>query len=120
MLNLARNLFPVYYKMYQGQTEIIDEWGNKTGSFTPQYGDIKVAYMSASPNKGSSEAEMFGTLDEYDRTMCTANTDCPIDTDSILWMDGHPTAEPHNYIVVKRAPWKNSIAYAVKKVDVSG
>lgn len=119
MFNLSRNTFPVYYKLYQGQTEIVDEYGNKTGSFKPIHGELQTAYLSVSSNKGRAEEEMFGTLDEYDRTMTTADTNCPINEDSVLWLDGQDTTQPHNYIVTKRAPWKNSISFAVKKVDVS-
>lgn len=118
MFNLARNTFPVYYKLYQGQTEIIDEWGNKTGSFAPVYGILQTAYLSVSPNRGTAETEMFGTLDEYDRTMSTADVNCPINEESILWLDGQSTDSPHNYVVTKRALWKNSVSFAVKKVDV--
>lgn len=119
MQDLRRNLSPVFYKMYTGQTEIIDEYGNHTGSWKPGYGELKAVKLSVSPNRGSAESEMFGTLDDYDRTMTTADTECEIDEDSILWLDGIPTDGPHNYFVKKRAPWKNSVAYAVKKVEVS-
>lgn len=50
--------------------------------------------------------------------MTTADTTCPIDENTVLWLDGASTDEAHNYIVKKRAPWKNSVAYAVKKVTV--
>ena len=119
MFRLARNDFPVQYKMYLGQTEIVDEYGNKTGSFTPAYTEIKTAYLSVSPNKGNAEAEMFGTLTDYDRTMTTADTSCEIDEDSVLWLDGADTNGPYNYIVKRRAPWKNSVSFAIKKVEVS-
>lgn len=119
MFNLARNTFPVYYKMYLGETEIVDEYGNNTGSPIPSYGELQTANLSISPNKGASESEMFGSLDDYDRTMTTADTSCPINEDSILWLDGADTTKAHNFIVKKRAPWKNSISFAIKKVDVS-
>lgn len=119
MFDLARNTFAVYYKNYLGNVEIIDEYGNKTGSFIPQYSDIQKIYISISPNKGTSESEMFGSIDEYDRTMTTADTSCPIDEETILWIDGKDIDSPHNYYVKKRAPWKNGISYAIKKVDVS-
>ena len=118
MLNLMRNLFPVNYKMYLGETEIIDDYGNKTGSFTPTYSDLRTVYLSVSPNKGSAESEMFGTLEDYDRTMTTADTSCEIDEDSILWLDGADTQKAHNYIVKRRSTWKNSVSFAIKKVDL--
>lgn len=120
MRNLRRNLSTVFFKLYEGQGEIVDGWGNLTGSPVNKYGELQTARLCVSPNKGSSEAEMFGSLEDYDRTMTTADTACPIDENAILWLDGADTAGPHNYIVKKRAAWKNSVAYAVKKVTVSG
>ena len=119
MLNMARNQFPVYYKQYLGKEEIVDANGYRTGSFTPAYGELQTAYLSVSPNKGTAEAEMFGSLDNYDRTMTTADTTCDINEETILWLDGADTSGPHNYVVERRAPWKNSISFAIRKVDVS-
>ena len=118
MNNLRSNLSVVYFKRYQGQTEIKDEYGNATGSFQPEYGPLQSAQLCVSANKGTSEADLFGTLEDYDRTMTTAETSCAIDENAILWLDGQSTDGPHNYVVKKRAPWKNSMAYAVKKVTV--
>lgn len=120
MRNLRRNLTTVPFKLYEGQEEIMDEYGNATGSFAPKYGELQTARLCVSPNKGSSEAEQFGSLEDYDRTMTTADADCAIDENAILWLDGADTASPHNYLVKKRAPWKNSAVYAVKRVTVSG
>lgn len=119
MRDLRRNLSTVYFKLYEGQEEIVDEWGNPTGSPVNKYGPMQTARLCVGPNKGSSEAEMFGSLEDYDRPMTTADTSCLIDENSILWLDGQPIDGPHNYIVKKRAPWKNSVAYAVKRVTVS-
>lgn len=119
MRDFRRNLSTVSFKLYEGQEELVDEYGNATGSFMPKYGSIQSALLCVSPNKGSSETDMFGSLEDYDRTMSTADVSCAIDENSILWLDGQPVSGPHNYIVKKRAPWKNSIAYAIKRVAVS-
>ncbi len=119
MMNLARNLFPVHFKLYLGKEEIIDEYGNRTGTYKTSYGDLQTASLSVSPSKGTAEAEMFGMFDDYDRTMTTADTTCEIDENTILWLDGADTTKAHNYIVKRRAPWKNSIAFAVKKVEMT-
>ena len=119
MRNLRRNLSVVSFKLYGGQEEIVDEYGNVTGSFVPKYGSLQTARLCVSPNKGSSESDMFGSLEDYDRTMTTADTACQIDENTILWLDGNPADGPHNYIVKKRAPWKNSVAYAIKRVTIS-
>ncbi len=119
MRSLLRNQQPVFFKLYEGEEEIIDEYGNPTGSYMPKYSNLKSAMLCVSPNKGSSEVEMFGSVEDYDRTMTTADTNCQIDEDSILWIDGVDTNGPYNAIVKLRAPWKNSISYAIQTVTVS-
>lgn len=119
MRSLLRNQQPVFYKLYKGQEEILDEWNNPTGSFLPIYSELKSAMLCVSPNKGNSEVEQFGPLEDYDQTMTTADTTCEIDEDSVLWVDGADTDGPYTHIVKRRAPWKNSVQYAIKKVEVS-
>lgn len=119
MRSLLRNQQPVFFKNYLGEQEIIDENGNFTGLYAPTYSELKSAMLTVSPNKGSSEVEMFGSLEDYDRTASTSDTSVEIDEDSILWVDNADTDGPHNYIVKLRAPWKNSVTFALKKIEVS-
>ena len=119
MRSLLRNQQPVFYKLFEGEKEIIDQYGNSTGSYAPVYGELKSAMLSVSPNKGSTEVEQFGTLLNYDRTMTTADINVLIDENTVLWLDGADTNGPWNYVVTKRAPWKNSIQFAVSRVNVS-
>lgn len=119
MRSLFRNQQPVFFKLYEGQEEIIDMYGNPTGSFVPVYSELKSAMLCVSPNKGSAEVEQFGTAEDYDRTMTTADANCPIDENAVLWVDGADTEGPWNYIVKMVGRWKNSAQYAIKKVKVS-
>ena len=119
MRSLLRNQQPVFFKTYEGQEEIIDEYGNPTGSYLPIYSALKSAMLCVSPNKGNSEVEQFGSLEDYDRTATTSDTTCQIDEDSVLWVDGADTDGPYTHIVKKKAPWKNSIQFAIKRVTVS-
>ena len=117
--SLLRNQQPIFFRNLTGQEEILDEFGNSTGSFIPIYSGLKSAMLCVSPNKGNSEVEQFGSLEDYDRTATTADTFCEIDEDSVLWVDGADTDGPYNYIVKRRAPWKNSVQFAIKRVTVS-
>lgn len=119
MRDLKRNTQKVYFKLYLGDQEIIDQYGNATGSYVPVYSDLMEADLVVSPNKGAAETEQFGSLLDYDRTMTTANTSVLIDENSVLWVDGADTEGPWNYEVKKRAPWKNSIQFAISQVTVS-
>lgn len=113
------NTQPIFFKNLVGMEELVDEFGNSLGSYLPIYSALKSAMLCVSPNKGNSEVEQFGSLEDYDRTATTADTACQIDEDSVLWVDGADTNGPYNYIVKRKAPWKNSIQYAIKKVSVS-
>ena len=119
MLSLARNQSLVFYKQYLGQTEVTDQYGTKLGVFEPSYGELKSAMLCVSPAKGDVSNEPFGSLIDYDKSMSTSDTSCDINEDSILWIDGADTSGQYNYYVKKRAPWKNSILFAIKEVDVS-
>lgn len=118
MRSLRRNQQPVFYRRLEGQEEITDQYGNPTGSYLPVYGELKSAMLTVSPNKGDSEIEMFGSLEAYDRTMSTADTRVDIDEYSVLWVDGADTDGPYNAVVKRRAPWKNSISFAIQHVTV--
>lgn len=117
--NFMDNCQPVFYKLYIDSEEIIDQYGNPTGSVIPIYGELKSVMLCVSPNKGSSEVEQFGSTEDYDRTATTADPHCPIDENAVLWVDGADTEGPWNYIVKQVAKWKNSAQYAIKKVKVS-
>ena len=57
----------------------MDEYGNLTGSPVPEIRRIADRFfLTVSPNKGDASIEPFGTLTDYDRTMSTADTTCPI------------------------------------------
>ena len=117
--NLQINTQPVFFKLFEGQQEIVDEYGNSTGIYAPQYSELMATRLVVSPNKGTSESDQFGSFADYDRTATTADTRCLIDEDTILWVDGADTDGPHNYIVKKVARWKNSIQFAIAEVKVS-
>lgn len=118
MRNLRRNQTAIYYKNYIGEDEIIDEYGNATGSFEKKYGGLKKIDISVSGNIGTSEYQTFGKNLDYDRTLSTSDMSCDIDENSILWLDGADTGKPHNYIVKKRSPTINQIQFAIKQVNV--
>lgn len=118
MRDLKRNTQKVYFKKYLGEQEILDQYGNLTGSRLPVYGELMEENLVVSPNKGATEAEQFGSLMSYDRTMTTANTKTMIDESSVLWIDGADTNGAWNYEVKKRAPWKNSVQFAISQVTV--
>lgn len=119
MRDLKRNTQKVYYKLYLGEQSVIDQYGNESGSHVPVYSDLMAADLVVSPNKGAAETEQFGSVLSYDRTMTTSDVNVLIDENSVLWVDGADTSGAWNYEVKKRAPWKNSVQFAISQVNVS-
>lgn len=119
MTDCKRNQQTIYYSLYQGTTDILDSDGNNTGEKTKLYSDPKKLKISLTGGTGNVVVETFGNDDQVNRAMVTHNTKCPIDKDSILWIDVL-TTDPYNYIVTRKAKSINSIVYGIKQVDVNG
>lgn len=147
MKTLKRNESPLWYCLYSGKTELVDEYGNSTGQYALSYGQPTQMYANISPATGHSSTEIFGSLENYDKVIVTAWLDCPINENSVLFIDKAPdmTSVPTyelteiptyvpffvevsassvsvptpDYIVRGVAKSKNFISIAVKKVKVS-
>lgn len=115
MRTLERNKRPLYYALYLGEVENVDANGHLTSERTPTYGNATKLDCNVSASAGSDIVEAFGGFTNYTRTITVANTNCPMDENSIVWF-GVSTTEPHNYIVTKKADSKNGILYALLKV----
>lgn len=84
-------------------------------------------YMEAniSAETGKAQTEMFGADANYDRVIVTDEINCPIDENSVLWVDKEPEYDEDDlptgwdYIVKRVANPLDSKSYAIKRVDVS-
>ena len=65
-----------------------------------------------------SNTEQFGNLENYDKVIVTSDMSCPIDEDTVLWIDETDTSQPYDYIVKRVSRSKNGISIAVAKVEV--
>lgn len=100
--------------------------GNSERGFgqRPIYGDAVALKANISPATGTTSAEQFGNNVEYDKVIVLDNPNCPVDENSLLFVDVEPTKN-HNgdyvndYIVKKVARSLNSVSIAISKVKVS-
>ena len=115
---LERNKQFIRYRLHMGQEEIIDDYGNATGQFTPLYGDLVTTRANVSAAKGEVSTQPFGESENYDKVVMIDDANFPIDERSVIWID-HLDGDAHDYIVKKVARSLNSVAYAVSKVNVS-
>ena len=121
---LNRNTRTIYYRLYEGQKDVLDEDGNKTGEKTVAYSEPKELRCSVSPASGKTQIEMFGNLDSYDKAVVTDDVNCPIDENSVLFVDKSPEEDADgnplpDYRIRKVAKSLNCISYAISKVTVS-
>lgn len=130
---LVRNKCSFYYALYNGQTELIDEYGNVTGQYSVSYTDPKRMDGNVSAAQGEVQSRQFGDSVVYDKVIILDDPTIPIDEYAILWVDAPPeltedghlvlkddgsVKTPHDYIVRKVAPSLNSVSIAISKVAV--
>lgn len=123
MHTLARNKTTIWYALCTGKTELVDEYGNRTGQYELTYSEPQAAAMNIRWNDGAVRLEGFGLNDSGKRRMVTDDMNCPIAIDSILWIGIEPNAlgtVPQNYVVVG-SPQKslNHIVYIVEECNAS-
>ena len=119
MRSLARNKQKLHYALLVSRTEIIDADGNKTGEFENTYGNPIEFKANISPARGNADIDIFGANVNYSKTIVTTDMRCPIDENSLLWIDTDPLTQPYNYVVTQVAKSLNVITYAIKEVRVS-
>lgn len=125
-----RNLQPLWYRLYESVAPdtFEDEYGNvlEIGEVAMSYGEPVEMNANIAPATGTAVVAGYGSEDEYDRVIATTWMDCPIDTNSVLYIDSEPvqngtTGEwsAHDYVVNRVAKSINGIRIYAKKVDVS-
>jgi hypothetical protein len=115
-----RNKQALYYATYVSKTEILDEFGNKTGQFQITYSAPVAVNWNVRGVESDAEVEMFGILAK-DTVRVVAEKPLPIDTASIIWFGKTPatpyvaTAPGHNYRIAGIPPTLNDgVFYAVR------
>lgn len=118
---LERNKRTFYYCLYEGRVPIVDELGHETGEYKICYSEPIKMRGVISPASGKSQIEIFGRNENYDNIIIVDDTDCPIDENSILFIDIPPTYDSdsnplNDYIVNRIGRSLNSITYAISRV----
>ena len=124
---MVRNKSKFYYASYIGKTEIIDEYGNRTGEYNISYSNPIEKLGNVSAAQGEMQSRQFGESESYDKVIVLDDRNAPIDEHSILWVDTLPqlnedgsTDTPHDYVVKCVARSLNGVLVAIRKVRVDG
>lgn len=124
MRTLNRNKSPFWYLLYDGKVPAKDEYGNETGEEIVTYKPAVAMNANISAATGSAQVEQFGSLTGYDKVIVTDGLTCPIDENTVLFIDKEPQYDEdgkplYDYIVKRVAKSLNSVSIAVTKVSVS-
>lgn len=121
---MERNKRTFWYCLYDRKEPIIDEDGNETGEEQIFYKPAQSLRANISAASGSSQVEQFGNLAGYDKVIVLDDTSCPIDENTVLFIDKEPEygkdGNPlYDYRVKRVAKSLNSVSIAATKVSVS-
>lgn len=120
---MKRNLKPVWYCLYSTKATQKDDDGYETGEDGVSYGEPVKLMCNVSPATGFAQTDVFGNLESYDKVLITDDMNCPIDENTVLFIDKEPRVvggKPlYDYTVKRVAKSLNSISIAVSKVKVS-
>lgn len=110
--------------LFVSETAVVDGDGYETGEKSITYGEAVQMAANVSPATGQSSVEQFGKLERYDKVIVTDDLSCPIDENSVLFLDKAPEYDEggnplFDYTVTRVAKSLNSISIAVSKVKVS-
>ena len=123
MRDLKRNRQTFYYALYQGNENVVDSNGHKTGERRVSYSEPVKMHANVSPANGYANTAIFGKDLQYTKTIVTCEMECPITETSVLWIDKEPydgqdNLVPYDYTVTQVARGLNNIVFAVSKVEM--
>ena len=123
MRTSQRDKRTIWYALYNGVTEVLDEDGNYTGEQTVSYGTPTKARMNVSGGRGQAEIEMFGVDNPFTHTAVTGDLKTNFTTDTIWWygVTPGPTAEyvPHNFRCTGISRTINQVVIALEEISVN-
>ena len=111
MRNLERNKTTIKYVLYTGFTDEVDSNGLYTGTKIPTYTQPIEIKASVSASRGTTDLDLFGINVPYTHTVIVDDITCPIDENSILYINNKP------YAVLLVAKSLNHISYAIRELN---
>lgn len=118
-----RNKQKVHYALLRKTKRVTDADGYETGEEKiTYYAPVELRATLSAPG-GDAPLQTFGILTQYQRTMICDNR-CPIEKDSILWVDNIPDykgedgAVKHDYVVKRVYRERNFTVYLIQSVSV--
>ena len=113
----------IYYCLYSGKQTVTDSEGYEVGTRVV-YDEDQPMTANVSAASGYAQTEQFGNLDSYDKVIVTDWAGCPIDENTVLFVDKEPaysqSGDPlYDYTVKRVARSLHSVSIAISKVQVT-
>lgn len=123
MRTAQRNKREIWYALYNGVTDVVDDDGNYTGEQTVSYGTPTLARMNMSGGRGQAEIELFGVDNPFTHTAVTDDLATEFTTDTIWWFGVTPgntaDAVPHNFRCTGISRTINQVVIALQEISIS-
>ena len=123
MRTTQRDKRTIWYALYEGVSEVVDDDGNYTGEYTVSYSTPTKTRMNISGGRGQAAIEAFGIDNPFTMSAVTDDLTTPFNTDTIFWFGVTPGATydavAHNYKCTGIARTINGLTIALKELDVS-
>lgn len=125
MKTLLRDRKTIYYSNPTGSGDKLDQYGNITGMEKTTFGTPeRYDRLSAVNPKGYVRLESYGLSEGYTLTMVTHDMNCPITSESRVWInkcpyDGLGNLTPHTHVVKRIWPTVNAIRIEFEEVSTS-
>ena len=121
---MERNKQSFFYCLFNTSQAVINAEGDETGEYKVTYKAEVEMKANISAATGYAQVEQFGNFITYDKVIVTDDMSCPIDENTVLFIDKAPEYDKDgnplfDYTVRRVAKSLNSIAIAVSKVNVS-
>lgn len=121
---MERNKSSFYYLLYKGKEPAVNEDGDETGEIKVSYAKPVRMRANVSAATGYAQTEQFGNFITYDKVIVTDDLSCPIDENTVLFVDKKPEFDDKgnplfDYTVKRVAKSLNSISIAISRVTVS-
>lgn len=121
---MERNKQSFFYCLFDTSQAVTNAEGEETGEHKVTYKAEVEMKANISAATGYAQVEQFGNFITYDKVVVTDDMSCPIDENTVLFIDKAPEYDEEgnplfDYTVRRVAKSLNSIAIAVSKVNVS-
>ena len=117
MRTALRNKRTIWYALYKGVEDVIDEDGNYTGEQRIMYDTPVLAHMNVSGGRGKADIELFGVDNPFTMTCVTDDLKTEFNTDTVFWFRANPSTDAHNFRCTGISRTINQVVIALAEVD---